>query len=681
LSSEPATVAVVAAPPVSDAEREVARRLTLQYLVVSTAIFLVAGAMGLLLRGSQADYTRIDDNWWYAVMTAHGLGAFVGWAAFAVMGLSYWILAWVGFGLRPLGALLARLTFWLMVVGVAGILVTTLLMDFAASWVFLYPLPFSSAGQWSDTATGIFSASVLLVGLSIITWCLAILHTVVGPALHATKPGLLNRLGVASGFGYLSKKRFPTNPAGVPYAVIPLTVIAIDMIIATLPLAGLLVEMVIQSFADVSVDPLLAKNVLWWFGHPVVYLLLFPAVAIFYFLVPRYAGVPLVAGNVIAVAWVIAVVANVIVFAHHVYLDYPDGTIQGTLNTLAQPVTFALTVPSALSIYSLTFTIYRSNWKWTGASTALFLALFSWLVAGLSGVVNATIVFDEVVHNTLWIVGHFHHMAFANIGLVIFAAIYAFLPELTGKPLWSDGLAKLHVWLTFLLVTANSAVWMVQGLDGAPRRFAVLPEEYEGYSPYAIPLLVALGLAQLIFVWNMVQTLRGAGAMSYDERKGREISHAAQGAFVILAILFAAFMFAVGLYVGENSEPEGQAGQETQTTATGGQPTTEEEPSTTGGETETTTGETETETEAGGGGDVEQGAEIFASAGCASCHTLEEANASGTVGPNLDDTTLDRDAIEQKIRQGGGAMPPFEGTLDDEQIAAVADFVTASAGS
>ena len=70
------------------------------------------------------------------------------------------------------------------------------------------------------------------------------------------------------------------------------------MIIATLPLAVLLVEMMVQSLTpSVHVDPLLAKNVLWFFGHPVVYLLLFPAVAIYYLLVPRFAGRPLVAGK------------------------------------------------------------------------------------------------------------------------------------------------------------------------------------------------------------------------------------------------------------------------------------------------------------------------------------------------------------------------------------------------
>ena len=81
-------------------------------------------------------------------------------------------------------------------------------------------------------------------------------------------------------------------------------------------------------------------------------------------------------------------------------------------------MTFALVIPSALSLYSLGFTIYRSSWRWSAVETALFLGLFWWLLAGLSGVINATIAFDPVVHNTLWIVGHFHHMALLNIGLV-----------------------------------------------------------------------------------------------------------------------------------------------------------------------------------------------------------------------------------------------------------------------
>ena len=218
---------------------------------------------------------------------------------------------------------------------------------------------------------------------------------------------------------------------------------------------------------------------LWWFGHPVVYLLLFPAVAIYYLLIPRFAKRPLVAGNIIAVGWTIAVIANVTVWAHHLYMDYPTDSIQAAINTGMEPITFALTIVSALSLYSLLFTIYKSRWTWTAGSTALFLGLVSWLLAGLSAWSTRPSRWNAFVHNTLWVVGHFHHMALLNIGIVVFGAIYALVPDLLGKQLYSDRLGMWHVWLTFFAGTVFSAIWIWQGLDGAPRRFAVLPGQYD----------------------------------------------------------------------------------------------------------------------------------------------------------------------------------------------------------
>jgi cytochrome c oxidase subunit I len=626
-------------------------RLVGRYLVASTAILLVSGLLGVVIRTSQAGIGTLSPNTWYAFMTAHGLGAFVGWAGFAVMGLAYWVLEEVGFELRPVGRALAEATWWLMVVGVGGVVVSTLLMHFAASWVFLYPLPFHGAGQWGKWATAIFSASVLLVGLSIVTWCVSVLHTILGPALHAARSGLGNRIGVALGLGYLWPKRFATNPTPVPYAVIPLTVIGIDMIIATLPLAVLLVEMIVQAFSPgVHVDPLLAKNVLWFFGHPVVYLLLFPAVAVYYFLVPKLAGRPLVAGNVIAVSWAIAVVANVIVWAHHVYIDYPDHSAQSTLNLLMQPTTFALTIPSALSLYSLGMTIYRSEWKWGPVETALFLGLFSWLTAGLSGVVNATIAFDKVVHNTLWIVGHFHQMAIVNIGFVIFAAIYYLLPNVYGKPIWSESLAKWHVWLTFVGVTVNSGFWLWQGLNGAPRRFATLPSGYEASTRAALPFVALIAVAQVLFVVNMWQTLSGAEPRPARE-KGDGMLLAAEGAIMMIAVFLALGAGAAGFFLGRST-----AGSTTKTVTAGA--TT---PS--GGET------------AGAAGK-----RVFASAGCGGCHTLHGAGSGGTVGPNLDQARPTRALVVDRVTNGKGGMPSFEGQLTGAQIAAVAGYVSSAAG-
>jgi cytochrome c oxidase subunit 1 len=98
-----------------------------------------------------------------------------------------------------------------------------------------------------------------------------------------------------------------------------------------------------------------------------------------------------------------------------------------------QPLTFSISIVSTLSLYSLSATIWRSRFDWNPASKFLVAGLVGWMTAGLSGLVNATIAPDVDVHSTLWIVGHFHHMALLTIGLVVFAGGYAFVPELTGK--------------------------------------------------------------------------------------------------------------------------------------------------------------------------------------------------------------------------------------------------------
>ncbi len=642
--------------PVGPEDRAVARSLTLWYVLASTVIFLVAGLLGMVLRQSQADIVRLDDNTWYAVMTAHGLGAFVGWAAFAVMGFAFWVLAEVGYPIRRLGAGLARTAWWCMVAGVAGVVVTTLVFSFGGSWVFLYPLPFNSSGQWGDVATAFFSFSVLLVGLSIIIWCVSIIVIVTGPGLGSDRSGP-NRLGAAMGLGILFPKKFPSAQP-VPYPVIPLTVIAIDMIIATVPLAILLVEMIFESFFDISVDPLLAKNVLWWFGHPVVYLLLFPAVAIYYLLVPRYARRPLVAGNIIAVGWTIAVIANVTVWAHHLYLDYPDG-IQAAINTGMEPLTFALTIVSALSLYSLFFTIYRSRWTWNAASTALFLGLVAWLLAGLSGVVNATIAWDAFVHNTLWIVGHFHHMALLNIGIVIFGAIYAFLPDLLGRPLYSDRMGMWHIWLTSFAATAFSVIWIWQGLDGAPRRFSVLPGQYDQMTAASIPIVIVLALAQLLLVWNIVQTFRGKTSSATQRlelglAKPRLTSPAIQGGVIVLTIASLFGLAAAGWAIGGINQDDAKAAF---------LPPIEQP--------------------AGGGGESPQvaaGREVFVATGCSGCHVLASANASGVVGPNLDLTKPSTELSIDRVTNGLGGMPAFKDQLTPDQIEAVAVFISTTAG-
>jgi cytochrome c553 len=149
---------------------------------------------------------------------------------------------------------------------------------------------------------------------------------------------------------------------------------------------------------------------------------------------------------------------------------------------------------------------------------------------------------------------------------------------------------------------------------------------------------------------------------------------------VIAALLLALGVLVAGCGGEEEATP-------TPTTVEGGSGETGE---TETGETETETGETETgetetgetetgETGGGGGqGDAAAGEAVFASAGCGGCHTMEAANASGGIGPNLDDAQPDFELVVDRVTNGQGAMPAFEGQLSEQQINDVAAYVVQS---
>jgi mono/diheme cytochrome c family protein len=154
---------------------------------------------------------------------------------------------------------------------------------------------------------------------------------------------------------------------------------------------------------------------------------------------------------------------------------------------------------------------------------------------------------------------------------------------------------------------------------------------------------------------------------------------AAEAALVLIALALAFGAGAVGFVVGresaEDDPPVAEAteGEATEREETGTEETTGETATETT-ETGEQTGETETaETETEGGG--AEGEQVFASAGCATCHTLSAAGASATVGPNLDETQLGEDEIIEVVTNGRGGMPSFEGQLSEDEIRAVAAFV------
>ena len=155
--------------------------------------------------------------------------------------------------------------------------------------------------------------------------------------------------------------------------------------------------------------------------------------------------------------------------------------------------------------------------------------------------------------------------------------------------------------------------------------------------------------------------------MASSPKRSRWSSVTAEAALVLTALFLAFAAGLAGYLIGrETADDNEPAAAATSSEAA----TTESTPA------ETATTETvPTEPATTAGGEDVDGAAVFAAAGCGACHTFGPANSSGTVGPQLDGTSLSKAEIEQQVRNGSGAMPPFGDRLSDAEIAAVADYV------
>ncbi len=501
------------AKPDSPHMKEV-KEVAMAYLITGLTIFALGGFLGLMMRLSQAGIFRIGNNSiWYRFMTFHGDAMFIGVGVFITVGLTFYVL--VRALDQPLHSFAwARGIYWLFIAGVVLVALATLGLGFNGSWVFLYPLPIPTRNGESGLWTGgpvitptIFLIGVTLIGLALIWYTIEVLLTV-----QQNGPGILRGIGLdflkkpdSDGNYTWEKRLFPT-------AVIPLTVNAIGMLLSTPVFAFSLIVMILEINVSPSfaMDALLHKNMLWWFGHPIVYQLLFPIAAVYYMIVVEYAKRPMLGQRTVAFAWFVATIIQLIVWAHHIYMDF----VQPVPITIAmQLATYVITLPSLASIFGLMATIWVGDWEWDAPSLFMFTGVVGWFLAGIQGVVNATIWLNTIVHNTLWIPGHFHTMIFLNILMGIFAMIYYITPRFTGKNFeWSQ--VRIH-WLgTIIGASGMLSFWLIAGWLGEPRRYAIPLDSGVLWTLLSVPFVLIMAGTQLFFIYMFFKNVLGADTSS-----------------------------------------------------------------------------------------------------------------------------------------------------------------------
>ncbi|EMA40353.1 cytochrome c oxidase subunit I [Halococcus morrhuae DSM 1307] len=249
--------------------------------------------------------------------------------------------------------------------------------------------------------------------------------------------------------------------------------------------------------------PILWQHLFWFFGHPEVYIIFLPATGLVSTILPKFSSRKLFGFKFIVYSTLAIGVLSFGVWAHHMFSTGIDPRVRASFMF----VSLAIAVPSAVKVFNWISTMYDGRIRLTAPMIFAVGSIGTFILGGVTGVFLAAIPIDLVVHDTYFVVGHFHFIVMGIIPMMMFAASYYWYPIITGR-MYDTLLARLQAVLTIIGVPITFGSMLIMGALGLPRRYANYPEQFAMLQQVASVGAFIIGIGVLLWLWNMVQSYR-----------------------------------------------------------------------------------------------------------------------------------------------------------------------------
>ena len=472
------------------------------YLWFSFAMFLVGGLMafGIRLELFEPGLQYLDPDRFNQLTTLHGLIMVFGAIMPAFVGFANWQIPMMIGAPDMAFARMNNWSFWLL--PPAGILLVVSMFvpgGAAASGWTLYPPLTIQMGIGMDMA--IFAVHIL--GMSSIMGSINIITTI----LNLRAPGMtLFRMPMFCWTWLIT--------AYLLVAVMPVLAGAVTMLLTDRHFG--------TSFFNAAGggDPVLFQHIFWFFGHPEVYIIALPAFGVVSEVIPAFSRKPLFGYTSMVYATASIAILSFLVWAHHMYtVGMP---VAGQLYFMY--ATMLIAVPTGVKVFNWVGTMWRGALSFeTPMLFAMgFLVLFT--IGGFTGLVLSLAPVDVQLHDTYYVVAHFHYVMVAGALFSAFAGVYYWLPKWTGH-MYDEALGKWHFWLSMIFFNLTFFVQHFLGLAGMQRRVPDYGLQFAEFNMISSIGAFGFGLSQLIFLYVVLKCIRGGGkapARPWDGAHGLE---------------------------------------------------------------------------------------------------------------------------------------------------------------